>query len=251
MTTSTRPDRAARLRDGSARPRGRLTSIYASSVGRKYVMALSGLVITGFVIVHLAGTLKIFLGVEATNDYGEALRSLGGDLVPRTHLLWILRIGLMAAFAVHLHAAFSLHRRNRLANGGTAARRDHVAATYASRTMLWSGIIVGAFIVFHLADLTWGTVNPDYVRGDAYNNQIASFENPLISAVYLFGVAALSTHLYHGLWSMLQSLSILTSVPLPVRKRAAVVVSTAIGVGYASIPIAVLTGFLDKASAVS
>lgn len=163
---------------GMGNAAGRLTSFYASSIGRKYVMALSGVAIVGFVVVHLIGTLKIFLGAEATNHYGEALRDLGGDLVPRTHLLWLFRIGLILAFAVHLHAAFSLHRRNRRASGANlTTKQDFLAANYASRTMLWSGIIVGLFIIFHLADLTWGYLNPGFVRGDAYNNQITSFQN--------------------------------------------------------------------------
>lgn len=224
-----------------------MLSLYSSSVGRKYVMALSGLAIVGFVFVHLVGTLKIFLGAQATNDYGEALRDLGGHLIPRTHLLWVFRIGLILAFATHLHAAFSLHRRNRQAVGSAPTnRQDFLAATYASRTMLWSGIIVGLFIVFHLADLTWGIINPDFVRGDAYNNQLASFENPALSAVYLAGIAALSIHLFHGLWSMFQSLGVATILlPLSTRRRLAITVSAAIGLGYASIPLAVLTGILD------
>lgn len=214
-------------------------------------MALSGLAIVGFVVVHLIGTLKIFLGPEATNEYGEALRNLGGHLLPRTHLLWSFRIGLIAAFAVHLHAAFSLDRRNRKANGPTRlSRQDYVAATYASRTMLWSGIIVGLFIVFHLADLTWGTINPDFERGDAYNNQIASFQNPLMVGVYLLGIAAMTSHLFHGLWSLLQSIGATTTVlDQQGKRRTAAAISIVIGVGYASIPLAILLGILDYSTA--
>jgi succinate dehydrogenase / fumarate reductase cytochrome b subunit len=230
----------------------RFASLYASSVGRKFVMALSGLAIVGFVVVHLVGTLKIFLGPDATNEYGEALRDLAEHLVPRTHLLWIFRIGLVTAFAVHIHAAFSLDRRNRRAKGPAGpSRQDLVAATYASRTMLWSGIIVGLFIVFHIADLTWGTTNPDFVRGDAYNNQIDSFQNPLISGIYLLGVAALTMHLFHGLWSMLQSLGAPETLGnVSAKRRTAGMISIVIGAGYASIPVAVLAGFLEHATTV-
>lgn len=210
-------------------------------------MALSGLAIVGFVVVHLIGTLKIFLGPDATNEYGEALRNLGEHLIPRTHLLWIFRIGLIAAFAIHLHAAFSLDRRNRKANGPKRpSLQEHQASTYASRTMLWSGIIVGLFIIFHLGDLTWGTINPDFERGNAYNNQIASFQNPVITSVYLLAVAALSSHLFHGLWSVLQSTGTATSMlDEQGKRRTAAAVSGAIGIGYASIPLAVLVGILD------
>ena len=228
-----------------------VASLYKSSVGRKYVMALSGIMIVGFVVVHLIGTLKIFLGPAATNEYGEALRDLGGHLVPRTHLLWMFRIGLLAAFAVHIHAAFSLDRRNRRANGvRSRSRRDLVTANYASRTMLWSGIIVGVFIVFHLADLTWGNINPEFERGNAYDNQIASFQNPYITSVYLLGVLALTIHLFHGLWSLTQSVGTTSSLfSLQDRRRAAAALSIAIGLGYASIPLAVLAGFLDYSGA--
>lgn len=247
MNLKTKPRRAPRPPTRGAAPWSRIASLYASSVGRKYAMALSGLAIIGFVIVHLIGTLKIFLGPDATNEYGEALRNLGEHLIPRTHLLWSFRIGLIAAFAVHIHAAFSLDQRNRQANGNThATRKDHVAATYASRTMLWSGIIVGLFIVFHLADLTWGTINPDFERGNAYDNQIASFQNPLITAVYLLGVAALTMHLFHGLWSLTQTLGTRSLfLNEQHKRRAAAAISVAIGLGYASIPLAVVTGLLD------
>ena len=249
MTSSlTRPSSASNESPEPAPgPLRRLAALYRSSVGRKYVMALSGLAIIGFVIAHLVGTLKIFLGPEETDEYGEALRGLGGDLIPHGHLLWILRLGLTAAFAVHMHAAFSLERRNRIARGPRRmSHSDQLAATFASRTMLWSGIIVALFIAFHVADLTWGATSSDFVHGAVYDNQIRSFSNPLISLVYLAGVAALSTHLFHGLWSLFQTLAITSPwLPQRVRRRIAATTAAAIGAGYASIPLAVLTGALD------
>ncbi len=261
-TTTNRADQGRRVSSGGLRlpepiaPRapamqgGRirsLLSIYRSSTGRKFVMALSGIAIVGFVIVHLVGTLKIFLGPEETNAYGEALRDLGGHLVPRTHLLWIFRLGLIGAFAVHIQAAFSLDRRNRKARGrATYNRREYLAATYASRTVLWSGIIVGLFIVFHIADLTWGATNDDFVRGDAYNNQIDSFSNPAITVIYLAAIVALVMHLQHGLSSLFQSMgSRIAWITETVRKRFAMAASIAIGIGYASMPLAVQFGYLS------
>ena len=247
MTSSlTRPEPSADEDRSTPGPVARLAGLYRSSVGRKYVMALSGLAIVGFVVAHLVGTLKVFLGPEETDKYGEALRGLGGDLVPHGHLLWILRIGLASAFAVHMHAAFSLERRNRIARGNRRmSHSDHVAATFASRTMLWSGIIVALFIVFHVADLTWGVTSSDFVHGDVYDNQVRSFSNPLISLVYLAGVAALATHLFHGLWSLFQTLAITSPwLSQPVRRRFAAATATTIGLGYASIPLAVLAGVL-------
>lgn len=224
--------------------------MYQSSVGRKFVMALSGIAIVGFVIAHLVGTLKIFLGAEETNDYGEALRDLGGHLVPHGHLLWILRIGLAGAFAVHMHAAYSLDRRNRKAKGKSTYENQRFTATsYASRTMLWSGNIVGLFIIFHIADLTWGATNDNFVHGDAYNNQIASFSNPAITAIYLVALIALVAHLRHGLTSLVQSMgSRIAWLTKPIRDGVALAASLLIGIGYASIPVAVQLGILDYAA---
>jgi succinate dehydrogenase / fumarate reductase cytochrome b subunit len=213
-------------------------------------MALSGIAIVGFVLVHLVGTLKIFLGPEETNAYGEALRELGGHLVPRTHLLWLLRLGLLGAFGVHIHAAYSLDRRNRRARGKQRYdKRSYAAATYASRTVLWSGIIVGLFIIFHIADLTWGATNPDFVHGDAYNNQIDSFSNPVVVLIYLVALVALVLHLHHGLSSLFQSVGSRSAwITETVRRRLAAFTSLAIGLGYASIPLAVQVGYLNHSS---
>jgi len=226
---------------------GRLLSLYRSSVGRKFVMAWSGIAILGFVVAHLVGTLKVFLGREETDAYGEALRELGGHLVPHGHLLWLLRIGLLGAFAVHLHAAFSLDRRNRRARSRIpTAHQRYSAASYASRTMLWSGIITGLFIVFHLADLTWGTTNDAFVVGEVYDNQLASFSDLRIVAAYLAGIAAMSMHLHHGISSLVQSLGMRAAwMTTQLRDRIAIGISTAIGLGYASIPLSVQMGLLS------
>ena len=210
-------------------------------------MALSGLAIIGFVVAHLFGTLKIFLGPDETNEYGEAIRGLGGDFVPHGHLLWVMRIGLTAAFAVHLHSAFSLDRRNRRANSGVRYQHQRfTAASYASRTMLWSGIIVGLFILFHIVDLTLGATNNDFVSGDPYANQVASFSNPAISGVYLLALVALVAHLQHGIESLVRSLGLRASWWTDgLSRRVSMGISTMIGLGYATVPIAVLTGIVS------
>ena len=121
--------------------------------------------------------------------------------------LWILRIGLILAFAFHIHSAYSLTRMNRRARGGGYVQdRDWQAADFASRTMRWTGVIVGLFLVFHLADLTWGTANPDFVRGDVYRNFVATFSRPAVAIIYIVANVALGIHLFHGTWSMFQSL---------------------------------------------
>ena len=138
---------------------------YRSAVGKKWVMAVTGIMLMGFVFFHAIGNLKVYLGAEEFNHYGEFLRELLVPLLPRTVALWLMRLGLIGAFVFHIHAAYSLTRMNgRARGGGYVQDRDWQAANVASRTMRWTGVIVGLFIIFHLADLTWGTANPDFVR---------------------------------------------------------------------------------------
>ena len=136
--------------------------VYRSAVGKKYVMAITGVILLGFVFAHMVGNLKSYLGAQESFAYGEGLRNLLEPIFPRTFVLWaFFRLPLIAAFALHLHAAYSLTLMNhRSRNVPYASKRDYVAANFASRTMRWSGIIVLLFIVWHLADLTWGSAPP-------------------------------------------------------------------------------------------
>ena len=139
---------------------------YRSAVGKKWVMAITGVIGVGFVLTHMLGNLKVYMGADDLNHYGEFLRELLYPLVPRTVTLWIMRFALIGAVLLHLHSAYSLTVMNHRARATDyAGGRDYVAANFASRTMRWSGIIVGFFIVFHLLDLTGGQANPDFVRG--------------------------------------------------------------------------------------
>ncbi|MFZ6003981.1 MAG: succinate dehydrogenase cytochrome b subunit [Actinomycetota bacterium] len=182
---------------------------YRSAVGKKWVMALTGIMLMGFVFIHAAGNLKVYFGAEDFNHYGEWLRELLVPFFPRTVLLWLMRGGLIVAFALHIHSAYGLTRMNHRANGpGYQQSRDWQAANAASRSMRWTGVVVGLFIVFHLADLTWGTVNPDFVRGDVYRNFVATFSRPPVAVIYIIANVALGLHLFHGAWSMFQSLGL-------------------------------------------
>ena len=148
-------------------------AFYSTSVGKKWVMAITGIMLLGFVLVHMVGNLKLYMGEEDINKYGVALRNLGGDLVPHTSILWALRLGLIAAFVLHIHAAYALTRMNQRARPVRyQSRREYVAATYAARTMRWSGVIVGLFLLYHLSDLTWGFANPDFVHREPYHNVV-------------------------------------------------------------------------------
>jgi succinate dehydrogenase / fumarate reductase, cytochrome b subunit len=219
---------------------------YRSAVGKKWVMAITGLLGIGFVIAHMVGNLKVYMGAEDMNHYGEFLRELLYPLVPRTVTLWLLRFGLIFALLLHLHAAYSLTVMNHRARPSDyAAPRDYVAANFASRTMRWSGIIVLAFIAFHLLDLTAGTANPDFVRGDPYNNLVASFERPLVALFYVVANVLLGIHLFHGTWSMFQSLGANSPRFNEWRRRLAQAVAAVIVIGNISFPLAVTFGVLE------
>lgn len=216
---------------------------YSSDVGKKWVMAVTGIVLLGYVLVHMIGNLKLYLGAEDINHYGEWLREFGEPALPRTVFLWIMRVGLAAAFFFHIHAAYALTRSNlRARAGGYRGGRDYVASDYASRTMRWTGIIITLFVLFHLADLTWGTANPDFVRGEVYANIVASFERVPVSVIYIVANLALGLHIYHGAWSMFQSLG-LTNPRFNVWRRwFAIGFAAVVTLGNISFPLAVLTG---------
>ncbi len=219
---------------------------YRSAVGKKWAMAVTGLMIMGFVFFHAVGNLKVYLGAEDFNHYGEFLRELFVPLLPRTVFLWLARSGLIVAFVLHIHSAYGLTRMNHRANGpGYQQSRDWQAANAASRSMRWTGIIIGLFIVFHLADLTWGTVNPDFVRGDVYRNFVATFSRPPVAVIYLVANLALGLHLFHGAWSMFQSLGLNNPRWNSWRRSFAVGFAALITAMNVMFPISVMTGLVS------
>jgi succinate dehydrogenase / fumarate reductase cytochrome b subunit len=213
--------------------------LYSTHVGKKYAMAVSGMVLMLFVFAHMIGNLKLYLGAGALDDYSAWLRNVGEPALPRQTLLWAVRIVLIAAVAVHVHAAYVLTLVNRRARPSAyRSPRDYVAASFASRTMRWSGIIVALFVVFHLLDLTWGTANPDFRAGDPYHNVVESFQRWPVAIAYIVANLALATHLYHGAGSLFQSLGWVVHR----RHTFATAFAVVIAAGNVSFPLAVLTG---------
>jgi succinate dehydrogenase / fumarate reductase cytochrome b subunit len=222
-------------------------SVYQTAVGKKWVMALTGLGLIGFVIAHMAGNLKLYLGAEDIFHYGEFLRDMGEPIVPRTHLLWLLRFGLIAMFALHIHSAVTLDRMNTKSNARYRGGRDYIAANFASRTMKWSGPIILLYLLFHLADLTWGWfLGDEYVRGDVYHNVVESMSSLPVALIYIVANVVLAVHIYHGAWSMFQSLGWNTPKFNPMRRGIAVALAGLILVGNLSFPIAVQAGLIDE-----
>lgn len=182
---------------------------YSSAVGKKWVMALTGIGLMGFVFVHMVGNLKMFLGRTEFDHYAEGLRALLYPIMPHHWVLWGFRIGLIVMFVLHIHAAGTLTRMNHRARPiKYQSPRDYIAVDFASRTMRWTGVIIGLYLLFHLADLTWGFANPDFVRGAAYDNLVASFERWPVAILYILANLALGIHLFHGGWSIFQSLGL-------------------------------------------
>lgn len=245
------PDISVRpIRKAPRRAKLPVLGIYQSAVGKKWVMALTGLALMGFVFFHMVGNLKMYLGPVDFNHYAEFLRELLVPIVPRTVALWMLRIGLIVAFALHIHAAYSLTVMNRKARPvNYQSPRDYVAANWAARTMRWTGIIVGLFLVYHLIDLTWGKGGAEFVRGEAYQNLVASFERWPVAIVYIVANLALGVHLYHGAWSIFQSLGSMSPKfsprHNPVRKGFAAGFAILVAGVNISFPIMVLAGVVS------
>ncbi len=245
--TSTRP---ARGPAAPAPPRRRAAPVpidfYRSAVGKKYVMAITGVVGMGYVFAHMVGNLKMYLGPEDIDHYGEFLRELLVPILPRTVTLWILRLVLIVALVLHVHAAYALTVMNRRARPTRyQSKRDYVAANFASRTMRWTGIIVLLFLFWHLADLTWGWFNPHFVRGAVYRNVDASLSRVPVAFLYIVANLALGVHLYHGAWSLFQSVGWNRRRFNPWRRYFATAFAGIIVAGNVSFPLAVLTGVLS------
>lgn len=224
-------------------------AFYRTSVGKKWAMALSGIALMGFVFVHMVGNLKMYLGPEDINHYGEFLRDMGEPIFPRTVLLWIMRIGLIGAFALHFHAAYALTIQNRQARAKGfqyQSKRDYIAASFASRTMRWGGIIILLFLIWHLADLTWGWFNPDFIRGEVYHNVEASLSRWPVTTLYVVANVALGFHLSHGAWSIFQSLGINNPKYNEARRWFARGFATIVVLGNISFPVAVQLGIVGS-----
>ena len=189
-----------------------LLDLYGTAVGKKFAMAISGIALMGFVLFHMIGNLKMYLGASDLNEYAEFLKKLLYPLAPKESVLWILRAGLLGMLALHLHAAWSLTVLNRQARPVRyQSARDYQEASLASRSMRLSGIVVLAFLVWHLLDLTFGVVNTvgadgEFVRAEVYANVVRSFERWPVALFYVVANLLLGLHLSHGAWSIFQSL---------------------------------------------
>jgi succinate dehydrogenase / fumarate reductase, cytochrome b subunit len=212
-------------------------TFYTSTTGKKAAMAVSGCILFLFVVGHLIGNLQIYEGPAKLNQYAALLRSMPA-------LLWVVRTVLLAMVLLHIWSSVQLAARNIGARPVSYQKKKATGSSYASRTMYWSGPIILAFVIYHLLDFTFGTVNPHYQEGNVYGNVIASFQLIPVAAFYIIAMLLLCVHLYHGLWSMFQSLGVAHPRYTPMLRRGAAVVATLIAAGNISIPVAVLSGWV-------
>ena len=225
-----------------------LSAFTRSSIGKKYIVAITGVILVGFIVGHLLGNLQIFLGAEALNHYAETLHALGP-------LLWIIRAFLLVVVVLHIYYTIRLAIDNRRARPTAYARKEHVKATVASRSMALSGLLLFAFIVYHIAHFTARVADPRFAqlkpdalnRYDVYSMMVYGFQNVFVSTAYIIAMFLLALHLSHGASSFFQSLGLNDKKMTPRLARGARIFAWLIFAGYVSMPIAVLLGLITPA----
>ena len=218
---------------------GGIRAFYASMVGKKVVMGVTGLIGVGFVILHSLGNLLVFRGPDAINTYSRFLKGTG-------ELLWTLRVILIVAVILHVIAALQLTRQSRAARPIGYERHKPQVATLASRTMRWGGALLLVFIVLHILHFTTGTIRPEGVfsKEDVYANIVLSFRIWWVSLFYILSMVALGLHLFHGAWSSVRSIGVSPPSPQPLHHKISIVIAILVWAAFTAIPVVVLLGIV-------
>ncbi|MFJ8862277.1 succinate dehydrogenase [Streptomyces sp. NPDC102451] len=220
-------------------------TLWDSSVGKKTIMAVSGLIMLGYLAVHMLGNLKIFFGSDEFNHYAHWLRTLGEPFLHYEWALWIVRVVLVVAVVLHAVSAYQLSRRDLRARP-TAYVHKKARSSYATRTMRYGGIILALFIVWHILDLTTGTVHSGgFQSGHPYQNVLDTFSTWYGNVIYIVAVLALGLHVQHGFWSAAQTLGAGSATRDRVLKTLANLLAAVLTVGFISVPVAVMTGLVS------
>ena len=228
-----------------ARPRGTGgRALWHSSIGKKWVMAVTGLLMLLFLLLHMLGNLKIFFGPTDFDNYAAWLRTIGEPVLHGAWFLWIQRVGLFVAVALHVTAAAQLSSRDRAARPTRYAHGQRPQATFATRTMRYGGVILGLFIVFHLLDLTAGVTNSKFAEGHVYANVYTDFQHWYVNLIYLLAMAMLGLHINHGFWSAAQTLGLTNPTRDQAIKATGTFLAVIISVGFMMVPIGVMTGIV-------
>jgi succinate dehydrogenase / fumarate reductase, cytochrome b subunit len=216
----------------------RLALFWDSSVGKKVVMGVTGLILVAYLLSHVLANLLVFDGPDRINRYAALLHASGA-------VLWSARLILLAALILHVVAAAQLALRSRAARPlPYAGGRNPQVSTLAARTIRWGGVIILLFLIYHILHFTTGTAHPNFVELNPHHNVVTGFRNPLVAAVYLLAMAAVGLHLYHGVWSSGRSLGVSPPSPRPLHRTAALVLAVFVWLGFTAIVIAGFFGLL-------
>ncbi|MCL7378150.1 MULTISPECIES: succinate dehydrogenase [unclassified Streptomyces] len=220
-------------------------TLWGSTIGKKTIMAVSGLIMLGYLVAHMLGNLKIFFGPPEFNGYAHWLRTIGEPILHYEWALWILRVVLVVAVVLHAVCAYQLSRRDLAARPSKYVHK-RARAGYATRTMRWGGIILALFIVWHILDLTTGTVHPGgFQAGHPYQNVVDTFSTWYGNVIYIVAVLALGLHVRHGFWSAAQTLGAGSATRERVLKGTADLLALALTAGFVAVPVAVMTGVVS------
>lgn len=215
-----------------------------TSIGKKAVMAVTGLIGIGYAALHMLGNLKIFQGKEHFNAYAEFIRSVGEPVLPYGTFLWTLRIIMLGAVVLHIASAAMLTQQSHASRLVGYARQQRIAATFASRTMRWGGVMLVLFLVYHILHITTGTLHPRFEAGNVYANTVIGFSSWPVSLVYVVAMLIFGLHVYHGFWSLFQTLGANSRRVNRFLRGASVAVAGILTLGFISVPVAVLAGML-------
>lgn len=214
-----------------------IAALWRSTIGKKVAMALTGVILVGFLVSHMISNVLVFVDPTKLDAYGQWLRSFGP-------LLWVARLGLLAAVVIHAAAAWSLTKAARSARPTAYSQHEKQVSTYASRTMRWGGVLIAVFIVYHLLHYTTGTLHPDFVHGAIGRNLVRGMEETPVALFYLVSMVAVGAHFWHGIWSVFQTLGASHPRWNRFRRVVAITLAVVVGGGFAMIPIAALLGLL-------
>jgi len=216
-----------------------LARFWQSTIGKRIVMAVTGMIGILFVLGHMSGNLLMFKGQDAMHQYALLLRT-------SMPLLWAVRLALIAAVVLHALSAYQLTMRSRAARPVDYASRRPQVTTFAAKTIRWGGVLLLVFIVVHLLQLTTGTIHPQFTHLDPYNNVRVALGNPLIATFYAVAMLALGLHLYHGTWAAFRTLGATPSTAHPLKRRLALLVAIIVALGFMIIPLATLAGAFQE-----
>ncbi len=222
----------------------RVAALYRSTVGKKILMAVTGFIWFGFLLGHMAGNLKAFQGAETFDAYAHHLRVFGEPILPERGFLWGFRAVMLAAFVIRALLAWQTSSRSWGAREVRYRRKESLNFTFASGLMRWGGVLILVFVVFHILHMTTGDVHPSFAEGAAYANLVSGLQNPLVAAFYVVAMLAICLHLYHGVWSMFQTLGASHPKYASYRRPFAVIMALVVFLGFISIPVSILAGLV-------